>query len=107
MSVVVVQHSHEPENGVYRLVVAQEVWETRVVLEGPEDDQEAVERDTLVGHAHHEDFVFSADADEYRDKTAKQIAGMQRKAVRDALDAREAAQPTPDYIALPGEGEEL
>lgn len=107
MSIVVLQHSHEPESGVYRLVVAQEVWDKVPVVEDGEDGPEVVEKDILLGHAHHEDFVFSADADEYEDKTPEQIADMQRKAVREALDAREPARSTPTYTALPGEGEEL
>jgi hypothetical protein len=107
MSIVVVQHSHEPDSGVYRLVVAQEVWDSRPVVEDGEDGPQVVERDVLLGHAHHEDFVFSADADEYDGRTPEQIADMQRKAVRKALDAREAGQPAVTYTALPGEGEEL
>lgn len=108
-NLVVLEHVHEEQSGLYRLVVGREL--VQITEDGTE----------VVGHTGIEDFVFDdADARWFkRDgerKADKTVANEQRKVVKEVIDARSSAtaivaetpstdQPQPR--TLPGVGDTL
>lgn len=120
MSQVVVEHKHNKEDGVFVLVVADEVWEEIERWEPDEDhDYDAsgetepqgkmVKENVLAGYTNHEDFVFHASDEMWVGRPMEDIAKDQREVVAKALKKRnrKKKETEQEIVSMPGEGEEL
>lgn len=92
----VIDHHHDPDAGIYRLTLGVE-------RELPDGEVEYVPV---------EDFVFADDDKRWEGMSLEQVTAEQRRAVRDALAAREAARAEHESAEqarsqLPGVGEAL
>lgn len=116
MSYVVIDHHHDEQAGVYRLVVGLPVTDDvpvyedgEVVLEERVDGAVVPRTEpVVVGHADVRDFVFATDDERWRDLSADEIAAAQRAIVADAITPSEPKpEPAPVTTTLPGVGESL
>jgi hypothetical protein len=131
MTHVVLEHHHDPEAGLYRLVVGTPVEDEVPVLDedGEQllDEVDAPDGDgtisvprterQVIDYVDQFDIVFSADDTRWLDsngksKPAAEIAKVQRRLVKEALAARAAASSAdavepPPVKSLPGAGETL
>lgn len=111
---IVIQHHLEPDSGLYRLVVGEQVFEEGNQAYDEQGQKVGEPEKVLKGYANVRDFVF--DAADPRWMTAEgsrrpedEIAAEQRQIVKDALGQQGA--PTPEVPVepqlLPGVGEAL
>jgi hypothetical protein len=111
MGKVVVEHYQSREEGLFRLVVADEVWHDVQTVQAREEHGDPVveTKPHFAGHANHEDFVFAAHDERWKGKKPTDIAKMQRELVAEALERRAAEQGAEEkrHRVMPGVGEEL
>jgi hypothetical protein len=131
MAVVVVRHVLDETAGVYRLVVAHAVVEetiappddaamaahleaVRAAEDAGEDPPAPPEPETLAEtvFVHPAEFVFAADDPRWAGEDGERlpletVAAVQRREVRDALEAREQASEPVEHPELPGVGDPL
>lgn len=122
MSHVVIDHHHDKDGGVYKIVVGVPVYDERthpamdadgnVLADEPRTEQ------VLVGYEDVRDFVFSEDDERWfvdgEERTHRhgrdRIAQLQREIVAEALAPSEEPDeptPAPTVTTLPGVGEAL
>jgi hypothetical protein len=105
MAYVVIDHHHDPDAGVYRLVIGREVT-SEVPLEDPDPDGPATET-VVVGHEDVRDYVFADSDDRWQGLSDDEIASQQRAAVEQAVTAAADDPAPPPVTALPGVGAPL
>jgi hypothetical protein len=116
MALVVAEHVHDAEEGIYRLVVGESVEYEQIVTDENGDpvlDEEtgAVKTEMVSEILPLEDIIFAADDKRWKNQTPDAIAASQRQIVMDALAARgtiDAPQQDPATLTpMPGVGESL
>jgi hypothetical protein len=114
MPLVVAEHHHDPEAGVFRLVIGERVEHEQLVTDEDGnvvlDDADQPTTETVAEIVPITDVVFADDAAGGAEGAADEIAAEQRELVADALRTAEPEpepQAAPSTTQLPGVGEVL
>jgi hypothetical protein len=114
MNLVVADHHHDSDAGVYRLVIGEIVErEQNVVDENGAfvlDENGQPETETISEIVPLEDVVFADDDERWRQMDPQALAAAQRKLVTHALAGRVTSAPAsaaPAVVQLPGVGDPL
>jgi hypothetical protein len=106
MAYVVIDHHHDPDAGVYRLVIGREVTDDVPVEDPPEEGPFTETK--VIGHDDVRDFVFADTDERWQGRSDEDIAADQRALVLEAVTS-----PVDEVIAdaavtgMPGVGEAL
>lgn len=115
---VVLDHHHDDQLGVYRVVIGIPVIQQIPMTDEEggilrDDDDQPMLEERELGHAGIEDFVFADDDERWHGKDADTVASEQRELVKKALSTRQheaeeaAAARSAALSSMPGSGEAL